>query len=108
MKPLIGLTLGIILGSVAPISIEPKIFAVIILAALDSIFGGLNAHLAEKFSDTTLITGFLVNAAFALSLISLGKVLNIELYFIALLIFGLRIFKNLTGLKNHFLKKYAS
>ena len=108
MKPLIGLALGIILGFAAPISIEPKIFAVILLAALDSIFGGLSAHLTDKFSDTILIAGFCANAAFAIFFIFLGNALGVELYCIALLIFGLRIFKNLTSLKNHFLKKYAS
>lgn len=108
MKPLIGLALGIILGIVAPVSIEPKIFAVILLAALDSIFGGLSANLAGNFSDTVLIVGFCVNAAFAIFFIFLGNALGVELYCIALLIFGLRIFKNLTALKNHLLKKYAS
>ena len=107
MKALIGLAIGIILGYLSNISADTKIFAVILMAALDSILGGFCAKFDTKFSDTVLITGFFVNTLFGMTLIFVGNIFEIELYYIALLVFGLRIFKNLSALKEHLLKNYC-
>ena len=109
MRPLAGLIAGIILGSAPEISaavLSPEFLLAVFLAAADSLLGGICAGLDKKFSDAVLFAGFAVNVVFAAVLIWLGKIFGVELYYLALLIFGLRIFKNLTTLKNWLAQKY--
>lgn len=105
-KILGGLAIGIFLGYVIHIPANEKICAVILLAALDSISGGIAAKLNLKFSDTEIIGNFFINLIFGFILILFGKFFELELYYIALLIFALRIFKNISALKEFFLKKF--
>ena len=106
-EALIGLTLGVVLGFAFPITVtaaHTKLFAVVLLAALDAFFGGLRSAANEQFSNRILLTGFLLNALLAAFLVFLGESLNLDLYYIALIIFGVRIFKNLASLRRHWLK----
>ena len=110
LKPLIGLLIGIVLGTLTPLDFAgayTKMFSVVLLVALDSVFGGLRAAVNAHFSDTVFITGFLTNALFAAFLVFVGDRLGIDLYYVALLVFGFRIFKNLAGLRRHVLKTHA-
>ena len=109
VKPLIGLLVGIVLGALMPLDFTcayTKLFSVVLLVALDSVFGGLRASVNNHFNDTVLITGFLTNALFAAFLVFVGDKLGIDLYYVALLVFGFRIFKNLAGLRRHLLKNF--
>lgn len=83
-----------------------KLFSVVLLVALDSVFGGMRAHVNNYFSDTVFITGFAINALFAAFLVALGDNISLDLYYVALLVFGFRIFKNLAGLRRHLLKNF--
>ncbi|MBR4384737.1 MAG: small basic family protein [Selenomonadaceae bacterium] len=108
-KPVIGLIFGIIAGSFFPLDIMgayTKLFSVVLLVALDSVFGGLRASVNKNFSDMVFISGFLTNALFAAFLVFVGDRLGIDLYYGALLVFGFRIFKNLAGLRRHLLKNF--
>ncbi len=107
--PVFGLIVGLVLGSVAPVAIPfayAKLFSVALLAALDSVFGGLRAAVGEKFDNTVFITGFFTNALLAAFLVYVGDRLGIDLYYVALLAFGLRIFQNLAMLRRYILEKY--
>lgn len=109
VKPVIGLLFGIVLGALMPLDFTgayTKLFSVVLLVALDSVFGGLRASVNNHFNDTVLITGFLTNALFAAFLVFVGDKLGIDLYYVALLVFGFRIFKNLAGLRRHLLKNF--
>ena len=106
MKALIGLIAGIFLGYILQIPHNDKICAVVMLAALDSICGGFTAKLNSQFQDKILIGGFFTNLVFGIIFILLGNFFETDLYYIALLIFGLRIFKNISTLKGFFLQKY--
>ena len=106
VKILGGLIWGIFLGYVIQVPANEKIFAIIIFAAADSILSGIAAKLNLKFSDTEIISGFFMNVIFGLVLILLGNIFKLELYCIALLIFCLKIFKNIAALKEIFLKKF--
>ena len=108
MKPLVGLIAGMIFGYILQIPADEKICAVIMLVAIDSICGGVVANINKNFSNRILIFGFLTNTIFGLILIFFGNFFGINLYCIALLIFGLRIFKNISALKDFFLKKYIT
>lgn len=103
-----GLLFGIFLGYIFQVPVDEKFSTVIIMAAADSICGGAVAKLNLNFSDTILIGGFFTNLIFAIILILLGNFFGVELYYIALLIFGLRIFKNISAVKEIFLKKFTA
>ncbi len=106
--PIAGLLIGILLGTVFPVSVPAdyaKYLSVALLASLDSVFGGLRAGIEEKFDNTIFITGFFTNALLAAILVYIGDRLGIDLYYVALLAFGLRIFQNLAIIRRYFLKK---
>ncbi len=106
---IVGLFLGILLGSICPLSIPvayAKLFSVALLASIDSVFGGYRAVLEEKFDNTIFISGFFINALLAAFLVYVGDHLGIDLYYVALLAFGLRIFQNLAIIRRYFFKKY--
>lgn len=103
-----GLLVGIALGMLFPYSVPveyAKFMSVALLASLDSVFGGLRAGIEEKFDNTVFITGFFTNALMAAILVYVGERLGIDLYYVALLAFGLRIFQNLAIIRRYFLKK---
>ena len=106
--PLLGLLVGIVLGSVCPVLVPlaySKFFSVALLASLDSVFGGLRAAVLEKFDNTVFISGFFTNALLAAFLVYVGDRLGIDLYYVALLAFGFRTFQNLAVLRRHILRK---
>lgn len=106
--PIIGLFIGVLIGISFPIAVPleyAKFMSVALLASLDSVFGGLRAGIEEKFDNTVFITGFFTNALLAAGLVYIGDRLGIDLYYVALLAFGLRIFQNLAIIRRYFLKK---
>lgn len=104
-KALGGLIVGIFLGYILHISANEKICAVIFLVSLDAICGGAVAKINQNFSNKILICDFFINNIFGLILIFFGNFFGIDLYYIAIFIFGLRIFKNFSILKQYLLKK---
>lgn len=108
LLPLAGLVLGLVIGTIFPLSVPAdyaKFLSVALLASLDSVFGGLRAGIEEKFDNTVFITGFFTNALLAAGLVYIGDRLGIDLYYVASLAFGLRIFQNLAIIRRYFLKK---
>lgn len=108
MMPVLGVLVGIIIGLFSPVSLPveySKFLSVALLASLDSVFGGLRSGLEEKFDNTIFISGFFVNALLAVILVFVGDRLGIDLYYVASLAFGLRIFQNLAIIRRYFLKK---
>ncbi|MDR3564938.1 MAG: small basic family protein [Negativicutes bacterium] len=106
--PIAGLIIGLIIGIAFPFSVPSeyaKFMSVALLASLDSVFGGLRAGIEEKFDNTVFITGFFTNALLAAGLVYIGDRLGIDLYYVALLAFGLRVFQNLAIIRRYFLKK---
>ena len=106
--PIIGVLIGVAIGLLFPLSMPveySKYLAVALLASLDSVFGGLRSALDEKFDNAVFISGFFVNALLAVVLVFVGERLGIDLYYVASLAFGLRIFQNLAIIRRFFLKK---
>ncbi len=97
--PIIGALIGILLGVVLPYDIPinfVKYTAIAILAALDAIFGGIRAQLGQKFVFFKFITSFFTNTAMAALLAYLGDILGIDIYLGAVVVFSIRIFQNLS------------
>jgi len=105
---LIGLFLGLFIGYYSPITV-PTIYApyvsISILAALDSVFGGIKALEEDNFDINIFITGFFSNALMAGLLAYFGDRLGIQLYLAAIFAFGVRIFQNLAIIRRSIVKK---
>lgn len=104
--PILGLLIGIILGLVVPIQI-PTAYApymsIAVLAALDSVFGGIRASLEKKFETDVFISGFFGNAFLAASLTYIGDRLDVPIYLAAIFAFGSRLFQNFAMLRRYLL-----
>ena len=100
--PILGLIIGIILGISFAFPL-PAIYAeylsIAVLAGLDSILGGWRAGLEGKFRNEILLSGFFINAAVAALLAYLGDLLGLDLYLAAVIVFGLRIFNNISSIR---------
>lgn len=106
--PLIGLVFGILIGLKSPLFIPviySKYMSVAVLAALDSVFGGLRSVLEDAFDNTIFVTGFFSNTLLAAMLAYIGDRLGVELYMAAIFVFGVRVFQNLAIIRRHLLKK---
>jgi small basic protein len=77
-----------------------------VLAALDSVFGGIRAYMEDSFDSTIFISGFITNTLLAGGLAYLGDRLGLELYLAAVVVFGVRLFQNLGVIRRYLLKKY--
>ena len=100
--------MGIIIGVMSPLEIPPvyaKYTSVALLAALDSVFGGTRAALERIFNLSIFLTGFFSNSLLAALLVFLGNFVGIDLYYVAVLAFGLRIFNNIAIIRRLFMKK---
>ena len=104
--PLAGLLVGVLLGLVLNVNVSfelSRYSAVAILAALDSVLGAVRAELDGVYDNRIFISGFLVNAITAVILTFIGDRLGLDLYLVALITFGLRIFNNVAIIRRHFL-----
>ncbi|MDK2820684.1 MAG: hypothetical protein PWP31_649 [Clostridia bacterium] len=106
--PLLGLILGVIVGLLLPVKIPviySKYMSVAVLAALDSVFGGLRANMEDNFDNSIFLTGFFSNTLLAAFLAYIGDQLGVELYLAAVVAFGVRLFQNFASIRRHLLKR---
>ncbi len=104
--PLAGLLVGILLGLVLNVNVGfelSRYSAVAILAALDSVLGAVRAELDGVYNNRIFLSGFVVNAIVAVLLTFIGDRLGLDLYLVALITFGLRIFQNVALIRRHYL-----
>ena len=106
--PVLGLLIGLAIGFFAPVHVPveyTKYLSVGILAALDSVFGGVRAGMEDHFDGTVFITGFFSNTLLAAVLAYIGDQLGVDLYLAAVFAFGVRLFQNLAIIRRHLLHK---
>ena len=105
---ILGLLLGSLLGWVAPLHI-PSSYAnytsVAVLAALDAVFGGSRAALERTFDLRNFISGFFSNVVIAVILVYIGDLIGINLYYVALIGFGLSVFINIGAIRKNIMTK---
>ena len=105
---IVGLMIGIILGLLIPLGVPiaySKYLSVALLAALDSVFGGVRANMENNYDNVIFITGFFSNTLLAGILAWIGERMGVELYTAAIFVFGVRIFQNLAIIRRHLLKR---
>ena len=106
LLPLAGLLVGVLLGLVLNVNVGfelSRYSAVAILAAFDSVLGAVRAELEGVYDNRIFVSGFVVNAVVAVLLTFIGDRLGLDLYLVALITFGLRIFQNVALIRRHFL-----
>lgn len=104
----LGCTIGIIVGNFAPIIsyTYSGYLAIAIVAALDSVFGGVASSLNKKFDMGIFLSGFFGNAILAILLAYLGQRLNVDIYLVAIFVFVSRMFNNLGVIRRFYLEKF--
>jgi len=106
--PALGLILGLVIGYISPFSVPidyAKYLSVAILAALDSVLGGIRSAQEEHFDNTVFLTGFFSNMLLASLLAYVGDRIGVDLYLAAVVAFGVRLFNNMAIIRRHLLKK---
>lgn len=106
--PILGLILGLAIGYFSPFSIPvdyAKYLSVALLAALDSVLGGVRAAQEDHFDSKVFISGFFSNMLLAGFLAYVGDRIGVDLYLAAVVAFGVRLFQNLAIIRRHFIKR---
>lgn len=105
---ILGCLLGIAVGMNLPtISYTYSGYlAIAIIAALDSVFGGINSVLNKKFDIKIFVSGFFGNAILAILLTYLGERLNVDIYLAAVVVFVGRMFVNLSIIRRYYIEKW--
>lgn len=107
MIPLLGLIVGLLIGIFIPFHIPQEYSnyaAVAILAALDSVLGGLAASLEGRFNIKVFLSGFFANSLLAALLAYIGDKLGIQIHLAAIFAFGNRIFLNFANIRRKLIK----
>ena len=110
----LAIAIGCILGAIIGINLPlipyeySSYVAISIIAALDSVLGGLSATLKGNFDFKTFVSGFFGNAILSILLTYLGEKLNVDIYIGAIVVFVWRMFNNLTMIRIHYVEKWSN
>lgn len=106
---LIGCVAGALIGMNAPMIsyTYSSYLAIAVVAALDSVFGGITSVINKKFDLKIFITGFFGNAILAILLTILGQKLNVDIYLAAIVVFVGRMFVNLAIIRRYYVDKWS-
>ena len=102
LSVIIGALLAFAIDWYIPVSLTSYV-AIIILAALDSIFGAFKSALDKKFDYTIFVTGLVGNSLIAVFLLYVGQKLGADLYLAAVLVFGTRMFQNFATIRRFYI-----
>lgn len=109
--PIMSLLVGIILGLLTDIRVPEEYsnyLSIAVLAAFDTLFGGIRAHLQNIYDEKVFVSGFFFNILLAASLAFLGVHLGVDLYLAAVFAFGVRLFQNIAVIRRILLTKWST
>lgn len=97
---LIGAALGLLLQPQLPTPVLPYL-PVAVIAALDAAFGALRAVVDGSFNERVFLVAFASNVVLAVFLVFLGDQLGVgsELSTAVVVVFGFRMFQNLSAVR---------
>ncbi len=100
--PVMGLIIGAAIGYISHVHIPvafSSYLSIAVLAALDTVFGGVRASLEKSFDGRVFLTGFFSNILLAALLAFIGNQLGVDLYLAAVVAFGVRLFQNIAVIR---------
>ncbi|WP_418791499.1 small basic family protein [Phosphitispora sp. TUW77] len=105
---MLALLLGFLAGQALVFAL-PAGFAtylsVAILATLDSTLGGIKGVMQGRYDGIILISGFFINGSIAAFMVLMGDWIGVDLYYVAIFVFGIRIFQNLAVIRRELIEK---
>ena len=107
--PLLGLIIGVVLGLFFEFQVPDEYrnyLSIAILAALDTVFGGIRAYLQNFFDIKVFMSGFFFNTLLSAALAFLGVYMGVDLYLAAIFAFGVRLFNNLAVIRRILIGKW--
>ena len=104
----VGCIIGALVGMNAPvISYTYSIYlSIAIVAALDTVFGGIASVVKGNFDLKIFLSGFFGNAILSIALTFLGEKLNVDIYLAAIVVFVGRMFVNLAIIRRYYIDKW--
>jgi small basic protein len=109
--PVLGLVIGVSIGFVTNVAIPvaySSYLSIAILAALDTVFGGVRASMEKSFDGAVFLSGFFFNTLVAALLAYIGVQLGVDLYLAAVVAFGVRLFQNIAVIRRIAFKRVNS
>lgn len=106
---ILGCILGALLGINAPMIsyTYSNYLAIAIVAALESVIGGIVAVENKKFDLKIFVSGFFVNGIVAILLTILGQKLNVDIYLAVIVVFVGRMLTNLSIIRRFYIEKWS-
>ena len=107
---ILGCVMGAVVGMFAPIIsyTYSNYLAIAIIAALDSVFGGVTSVIKKNFDLKIFLSGFFGNAILSILLTMLGEKLNVDIYLAAIIVFVGRMFTNLAIIRRYYVEKWCA
>lgn len=107
---LIGCIIGAIVGMNSPLIpyTVSGYLAIGIMAALDSVFGGIKSVVQKNFHMKIFVSGFFINSITAVLLTYLGNKLNVDIALAAIVVFVGRIFIDLAIIRRYYVEKWTN
>lgn len=101
---LAGAALGLFIPWNIPATLTPFL-AMGLMAACNTLFGGVYAQMKHRFDARTFISGFFFNTILAMLLTFAGSKLGVDFSIAAIVYFGTRIFNNIAKIQHYILQK---
>lgn len=108
MLILIAIILGGILAFAMDWYIPPEYtsyVAIVVLAFLDTIFGGFRSYMEKRFNTVMFTTGLVGNSVIAVFLMFVGNRLGVDMHLAAVIVFGSRLFLNFASIRRILIDK---
>lgn len=107
---IIGCVLGALIGINAPVIsyMYSTYLSIAIVAALDTVFGGIASVVKGNFDLKIFLSGFFGNSILAILLTYLGERLNVDIYLAAIVVFVGRMFTNLAIIRRYYVEKWVN
>ena len=106
---ILGCIFGMLVGVNMPVIsyTYSSYVAIAIVAAMDTVLGGISSYIQKKFDIKIFITGFFGNAILSILLTYLGNKLNVDIYLAAVFVFVGRMFTNLAIIRRYYVEKIS-
>lgn len=107
---ILGCVIGAIIGMFAPVIpyTYSSYLSIAIVAALDTVFGGIASVLKGNFDLKIFLSGFFGNSILSIALTYLGEKLNVDIHLAAIVVFVGRMFTNLAIIRRYYIDKWVN